>query len=204
MVYTPSLTGLGDRVHLLGPEVDLETHILDVVSVLLAEDLRDVVLVAHSSSSVPVTGAIERVPDRIARVVYVDTLAPDDGESWFDLIGPDIARVLLTSAERDGEGWRIPHPFPDPTWSSIPFHPLKTVTQPVRVCNPIARAIPRAFVHCTEKPADWFFGLAPRIAAAAERARCLGWAYAELPTGHRPMSTLPTQLTDVLIHVGNS
>lgn len=203
-VYTPSLTGLGDRVHLLRPDVDLDTHILDVVNLLVHEDLAEVVLVGHSSSSMPVIGAAERVPERLSRLVYLDTIEPRDGESWMDLLGPEVATPLLRAAELEGDGWRIPHPFPDPTWKSVPCHPLKTVTQPVRVGNPAAAAIPRAYIHCTDKPPNWFFGLTPRIAAAATRAREAGWFYAELPTGHRPFSTLPTQLAQVLMHAARA
>ena len=72
-VYPLTLTGLGDRVHLTSPDVNLETHIADIVNTLISEDLHDVVLVAHSYASVPLTGAADRASERIARLVFVDT-----------------------------------------------------------------------------------------------------------------------------------
>src|SRR5882757_3615170 len=80
-VSAPSLTGFGDRAHLLGPEVGLDTHVDDVVRTILDEDLTDVVLVGHSYAGLVVSSAANRVPDRIGRLVYLDAMVPLDGES---------------------------------------------------------------------------------------------------------------------------
>src|SRR5690242_2869175 len=77
-VYTPTLTGLGERVHLGSPETDLDTHIQDIVNVLVYEDLRDVVLLGHSYSGMVVTGVADRVPDRLSQLVYLDAIVPND------------------------------------------------------------------------------------------------------------------------------
>ena len=87
-VYTPTLTGLGERADLLSPAVSLRNHIDDVVQVLEGEDLRDVVLVGHSYAGMVVTGVAARVPDRLARLVYLDAVVPKDGQSLFDCSGP--------------------------------------------------------------------------------------------------------------------
>lgn len=84
-VYTPTLTGLGERAHLLSPEVDLGTHIQDVVNVLEFERLSQVILVGHSYGGVVVTAVAERIPERLAQLVYIDALVPADGESVADL-----------------------------------------------------------------------------------------------------------------------
>src|SRR5581483_12288456 len=89
-----TLTGLGERSHLLSPAVDLDTHVQDVVAHLELDDLRDVVLVGHSYGGMVVTGAADRVPERIARLVYVDAFVPNDGESLFDLLPPSFVSQL--------------------------------------------------------------------------------------------------------------
>src|SRR6266498_5853186 len=80
-VYTPTFTGLGERVHLASSEVGLETHIQDILGVLTYEDLHDVILVGHSYSGMVSTAVAERVPERLAHLVYVDAFVPQDGQS---------------------------------------------------------------------------------------------------------------------------
>src|SRR5687768_18076653 len=88
-VYCPTLTGSGERVHLASPRVDLATHVEDVVNVLHYEDLRGVVLVGHSYGGMVITGAAERVSERLARLVYLDAFVPQDGQALADLLPPD-------------------------------------------------------------------------------------------------------------------
>ena len=80
-VFTPTLTGVGERVHLATPEVNLDTHITDIVNVIYYEDLEAVVLVGWSYSGMVVSGVLDRIPERLARVVYLDAEVPRDGES---------------------------------------------------------------------------------------------------------------------------
>ena len=102
-VYTPTLTGLGERVHLGEPQTDLETHIADIVNLLTFERLDDVVLVGHSYAGSNVTiGVADRVPERIARLIYVDTAPLPDGMSQADFAGADAARA--EPADRHGAG----------------------------------------------------------------------------------------------------
>src|ERR1700741_3645694 len=86
-VFTPSLTGIGERVHLASPQVDLTTHVNDVVNQIVFEDLRDIVLVGYSYGGVVVTAAVEHVHDRIRELVYLDAFVPSDGDSAFDALG---------------------------------------------------------------------------------------------------------------------
>src|SRR5262245_40465445 len=80
-VYTPTLTGLGERSHLVGPNVDLDLHIRDVCELLHYEDLRDVILVGHSYGGMVITGVADRAADRVARLVYLDAATPVNGQS---------------------------------------------------------------------------------------------------------------------------
>ena len=89
-VYTPTLTGLGERSHLLSPDIDLDLHIRDVVAVLHYEDLDDVILVGHSYGGMVITGVADRAADRIGRVVYLDAANPENGQSLVDVAGPII------------------------------------------------------------------------------------------------------------------
>jgi pimeloyl-ACP methyl ester carboxylesterase len=102
-VYTPTLTGLGERVHLASAAVTLKTHIADIVNVLRYEDLHDVVLCGHSYGGMVISGVIEAVPDRIAALVYLDAFVPDDGQSLHDLVPePQRARQLEAAAANGG------------------------------------------------------------------------------------------------------
>lgn len=107
-VFAPTLTGLGERIHLAHPGVDLATHVADVANVLAYEDLAGVVLVGWSYGGMAATGAADRAPARVARLVYVDAAAPEDGQCVFDIAGPEAREMLEAAAEREGDGWRIP------------------------------------------------------------------------------------------------
>lgn len=199
--YTPTLTGLGERAHLAGPNTDLATHVQDVVAVLECEDLRDVILLGHSSGSMVVTSVAERVPERLARLVYLDTIIPADGQSWFDLIGEAATDFLLELAQNRGDGWRIPFPFAPPDADRLPCHPLASVTKPLAIRNPVATTLPRTFVFSTGKGDDWFHGIGGKIAEAARKARTAGWDYRELPTGHHPHRERPEEFTALLLQL---
>ena len=106
--FSPTYTGLGERAHLSNPEIDLSIHINDVAAVLDFEDLKDVTLIGHSYGGMVATGVAEKARRRIARVVYLDAFAPKDGESLFDLVGPQAAENMLGKAKGEGGGWRVP------------------------------------------------------------------------------------------------
>ena len=96
-VYRATLTGLGEREHLNSPDIDLQTHINDVVNLILYEDLHDVVLTGHSYGGMVITGVIDRIPERIRHVVYLDAAVPDDGMSIWDLFGGTARRIPSAS-----------------------------------------------------------------------------------------------------------
>src|SRR5690606_9616075 len=86
-VFTPSLTGIGERVHLASPLVDLTTHVRDVVNAVLYEDLHDIVLLGFSYGGIVVTGALEHIAERVRHLVYLDAFVPDDGDCALGLVG---------------------------------------------------------------------------------------------------------------------
>src|ERR1700752_3184243 len=136
-VYRPQLTGLGERVHLARPDIDLTTHINDVVNVILFEDLHDITLVGHSYGGMVITGVADRIPDRIQKIIYLDALVPVDGESVKTMKGQDWG--WLEKITKDG--------FLVPNWvkaNQIPGdvpQPLKTFTEPIVLKNDKVRLI---------------------------------------------------------------
>ena len=208
-VYTPTLTGLGERAHLGGPEVGLATHVEDVVAVLELEDLHDVVLCAHSYGGMPVTGAADRVSARIRLVVYVDALVPSDGQSAFDLLPAEFVDLARAAADEHGDGWRVTIPAgllpPEGLIAEdergryvdrLCSQPLASFSEPISLSGALDR-LPRAFVRCTGANLGRDLGGDP-IAPVAIRAQREGWLYRELVAPHDPQLSDPLRTATVL------
>lgn len=193
-VYRPSLTGQGERVHLATPDINLTTHINDVVNAILFEDLHDVILMGHSYGGMVVTGVADRIPDRIKRVVYLDAFVPNDGESAFSAQGNPNQSEGIRRMEKDG--------FLVPPWvkadqkppKDVP-HPVKTLTEPISLKNAAARQLPATYILTVDpgkKPEeDGFFKF-------SERAKQRGWAYVEMSADHNPQWSKPGELVELL------
>ena len=110
-VFTPTLTGVAERSHLLSPQINLQTHIDDVVNLIQWEELSDVVLCGHSYGGCVISGVADRIPDRIGALVYLDAFVLENGQSLHDTLPPDVKNKQLEAAHRDGEGWKVP-PIP--------------------------------------------------------------------------------------------
>lgn len=136
-VSAPSLTGYGDKSHLLGPEVGLDTHVDDVVDLIVEEDLTEVVLVGHSYAGLVISSVANRVPDRIARLVYLDAMVPEDGESAADVL--PVTQSLIDLAVRSDSGWRVP-PLPEmPPPRVCSGSPTRPMSPGCARCCPISR-----------------------------------------------------------------
>ena len=204
-MFTPTLTGLGERAHLLSPAVDLRTHIQDVVAVLTYEDLEQVVLVGHSYGGMVISGVAEQAVERLTHLVYLDAYVPTDGSSVFSLQPAERAAGFEERARTEGDGWRIP-PLPlerfgatadeDVRWAAprLGPQPLQTFTQPIRLSDAAATTVARTYIWCTE-----YQGPFRPFAEQAQREP--GWRYRELTTGHDAMITAPYALVDVLLEV---
>ena len=207
-VYTPTLTGLGERAHLATPDVNVETHVRDVVNVVEFEDLHDVVLVGHSYGGVVIRAVASRIPDRIAHLIYLDAFVPSDGRSVFDLFEDHESYDLLNwwreQISQDPTGWQSPPPEgdigiedeADRRWVTERFtpQPAATLTQAVSLEQPAATATQHSFIICTPiRPGSL-------IAAFGEQARGdPKWKYRETEAGHNAMITEPEALVDLLI-----
>jgi pimeloyl-ACP methyl ester carboxylesterase len=207
-VYAPTLTGLAERAAELSPEVGLETHIQDIVSLLSEKDLHGVILVGHSYGAMVITGVVDAMPERIAHLVYLDTFVPRSGESMAD-ISPMVIRLLRKQAQAHGDGYRVASrgtygvtEEPDRSWvlRSVTPQPLKTFEQPLHLKNPaIVSATPRTHIDCTSGS---FFSLMRRLLGRrALPPTEAGWRLRQLPTGHDAMITMPRELADVLLEV---
>jgi pimeloyl-ACP methyl ester carboxylesterase len=202
-VYTPTLTGLGERVHLASPDVDLMTHVTDVVNVIEFEDLRNVVLVGHSYGGQVVTGVAGAIPERIGQLVYLDAFVPSDGQA--------LAEMIPGFADRYGGDWRINVPAPpmgrfgvlddnDYAWvkSKMVPHLLATMTQAVKL--PVAleeQPFGRTYILAAgERPPETptaFYGIADRLRQDQR------WRVESMPTGHDVMVTMPRELSEILL-----
>ena len=107
-VFTPTLTGVGERSHLLAPQVDLDTHINDVVNCVKWEELSDVVLCGHSYGGCVIRGAADRIADRIGALVYLDAFVPETGRSLHDTLPQKTRDGQVDLAKAAGEGWKLP------------------------------------------------------------------------------------------------
>lgn len=202
-VHAPTLTGVSDRAHLLGLSVGLSTHVTDVVSLIEAYDLSDVVLVGHSYGGQVVTGVADRIADRIAKRVYLDAFAGDDGEAAIDLQPETVAGHYRESVAEQGFGWLLPvrslakmgvTDEADVAWLTprLTPHPWLTFTQPLRLTG-AGQRVPAEFIECV----DWM-----RVfRGQRERAEARGWPVRELATGHEAMITAPKPLADLLLAI---
>lgn len=204
-VFTPSLTGIGERAHLTSPQVGLGTHIRDVVNVVLYEDLTDLVLLGFSYGGFVVTGALAHIADRVRHLVYLDAFVPADGEVAAGLIG----RPEPTAATLE-EPWLVPPPargFEDPDEGAFQSarrtpQPVGCFTEPVRLAQPLeAFSFGRTYVKATADPPET--PAARAFWAAAERARTSpAWDYREIDTTHMVASNRPRELADLLLELG--
>lgn len=192
-VYRPSLTGQGERVHLSSPDIDLNTHILDVVNTILFEDLRDIVLVGHSYGGMVITGVADSIPERIRRLVYLDAFVPDNGQSLTTSRGPN-GQLGPERSSKNGfviPGW-IKEDAPIPR--DVP-QSLKTFTTPVSWKNPKAKALPATYILTVDpgkKPEEDAFFI------FSERAKARGWKTLEMTADHNPQWSRLKELTGLL------
>ena len=197
-LVTPSYTGLGERVHLANPSIDLETHIEDILNVIKYDDLRDIVLIGHSYGGMVATGVADRARDRTAQLIYLDAFVPEDGQSLLDLNESD--RQRMQQLVKDG-GWRVPpRPIsPDTAEADIEWLNARRVDMPVKCFDTSLKlqsgklTLPRSYIYATRiTPADTFGQFAKRTRNEA------GWRYYEIDASHSPNVTAPEPLMALL------
>lgn len=202
IVYTPTLSGLGEHKNILSPAVNLETHISDIVNLIEMEDLHNVILVGHSYAGTVIAGVADRIPQRLSKLVFLDALLIENGQSAFSVQPQAVKDLMTKSAEKDN-GLTIP------AWSAETFgvskpediswvnarltgHPFETFKQPLVLHHPYGNHLPLIFIACTVR-------MLPAIVPYAEKAKkSKDWKYYELETGHDAMLTEPEKTAALL------
>lgn len=218
-VHPVTLTGLGERAHLAGPHVDLETHVMDVVNMLDFGMIEDAVLVGHSYAGVVVTGAADRRPERLSAVVYLDTSPLPDGTAIADVQSAEQREQQRRAVREHGDGWKWPVPDRD-TLIAGAFgsatgldeehlqliarlatpQPYATMTSPIQLTYPEPPGVRRAAIFCSAGGID-VAQVRDLIAKGDSRAAVFAgpdWELHELPTGHWPMFSAPAALAELL------
>ena len=204
-VYTPTLTGLGERSHLLSREISLKTFVTDLVNVLRWEDVTGVVLVGHSFGGVGVIGAADQTPERIRHLVLLDSLILRNGESAFSVLPPDVAAARRASAQQSSGGLSVPVPeasafgITDPadaTWvkEKCTPHPLSTYEDKMVLNAPVGNGIAATYIAVTPPYGS--------TASSREFAKQQSnWRYVEIAAGHDAMVTTPRAVTELLLEI---
>lgn len=206
-VHTPSYTGMGDRAHLLSRNITIDTFVEDLVQVFKTEELTRAVLVGHSFGGIPISGVADRIPDQIARLVYLDATVVESGETAFSIYPPEVAQARIAAAEMANGGLAAPPPqvlpaswglaegSPDHDWvrRRLTPHPLGAYTTALTLRAPVGAGLPRTYVHCA-RPSN------PVIEGSRRRVRAwTGWSWIELAAPHEAMITDPELVVNLLL-----
>lgn len=208
-VFTPSYTGLGDRAHLLGKHITIETFVDDLVGVITSEELRDVVLVGHSFGGIPLAGVADRIPGQLRHLVYLDAVLLENGKSAFDAYLPADREARLKAAHDANGGLAVPVPTalpplwglqpgsPDHAWvlRRLSPHPLNSYTTALHLKGPIGNGLPCTYIECTAP-------VHPGLASSKVLARALpGVTWTSIAAPHDAMITHPQVVTDLLLAI---
>jgi pimeloyl-ACP methyl ester carboxylesterase len=202
-VFTPTLTGLGERSHLNSAAVDLSTHIADIVNLIKWEELSDVVLCGHSYAGCVISGVADQIPDRIRALVFLDAFLLENAESLMDILPSEVAQVVRDQAKATGEGWKI-NPIPahmlgvrnphDVAWVDSQCTPQAIVTfeERIKLTGNLERIHDIAYMFPTE--------CHPNLLVSHERAKAKGWKIRTIDnSGHELMIDRPQELGEFLL-----
>ncbi len=200
-VFTPTMTGLGERAHLLRADTGLSTCIDDISGVILAEELDDVVLVGHSFAGPVISAVADRMPERLRQLVYLDAIVVGHGQSALSIFSPEVQRER--SCTIDAEGWRMAIPEPakfgvtDPAQTAwlrrrLTPQPLKAYTEPLQLRHPLGNGLRKTYVAVTD---PWYAPLADLRDWVRGQP---DWEWRELAAGHDAMVTAPLALAELL------
>ncbi len=205
-VYTPTLTGLGERSHLMSPAVNLDTHIQDIVNLIHWEELSDIVLCGHSYGGMVITGVADRVPDKICALVYLDAFVPANGDALADGLESEMLASMREEARQNGQGYLM-SPIPaevfnvnehDAAWVNhlCVKHPLVCFEQKIALTGAFAKVPKRTYVLATKwgsPPPSPFIPIADRLRHDPS------WKVVNLPCGHDVMVDLPHETAEILL-----
>jgi hypothetical protein len=203
-VFTPTLSGVGDRSHLASAAINLSTHISDVINLILWEELTDVILCGHSYAGWVISGVADRIPERLRAVVYLDAFVVEDGECFFDHLRPEEAERRRCQAQTTGEGWKV-DPLPaevfkvnehDRGWveTQCTVQPIGTFEERLYLRGGIQQISDITHILCT----GWERTPFPM---SHERAKRRGWKTRTMTCGHEAMLDSPEELVALLTEI---
>ncbi len=202
-VYTPTLSGMAEKKDQLDGTIDLNTHIQDIIDLIVKEDLHHVILVGHSYAGLVISGVADKIPERLDKLIYLDALLAENGQSAFSVNPKESQEVFLKTAMDHDKGLSIPPP--SSTWFGVSdsaaikwtderltSQPYKTFSQPLVLKHPYGNHLPLTYIACTNPEL-------PVLIKFAEKAKNNeAWKYFELKTGHDAMVTIPVELAELL------
>ncbi|MEE8332548.1 MAG: alpha/beta hydrolase [Alphaproteobacteria bacterium] len=202
-VATPTLTGLGERAHLMSRDIDLETHIADIIGVIDCDRLDDVALVAHSYGGMVASAVADRRADRIGALILIDAAKPEDGQAMLDFVTPERKQTVLDLARDEGEGYMVPNTLVletgitdaaerDEFLARTGPHPLASLLQPIRLSGKHLGVARKAYVVATLNNSHHFQAYHDWAAAQDD------WDAAELASHHFPMASMPEETAKLL------
>ena len=197
-VHTPTLSGCGEHAHTATRQLNLDAHIEDIRAHLFMHDLADVILVGHSYAGMVITGVVDVIPQRIARLVYFDAFVPRAGDTLAALLG------MATIADSAGSAWLTPAPSPaqlgvtldvDSSWlaARLTAAPAGPAYSSLQLHTDAHARVPKSYIRCREG--------SDRFQRYAEQARRAGWDYHELDAGHDAMISKPHATAEVMLAI---
>ena len=202
VVYTPTLSGLGEHQNTLNADINLSTHIADIVNLLVEEDLHNVVLVGHSYAGAVITGVADQVPERLSQLVYLDALLLENGQNLVSM-HTQAQQEAMEKAAASSNGLTLPvfssQNFgvtvpADSKWvdARLTPQPYRCYKEPMKLTHPLGNHLPLAYIACTTPELAVLEQFAIRARTSKE------WKYYELPTGHDAMISMPNELAAML------
>jgi pimeloyl-ACP methyl ester carboxylesterase len=208
-VFTPSLSGLADRAHLLTPDVGFDTHVQDVLGLIEAEELTDVVLVGHSAGGTVITAVADRAPDRLSALLYLDASLPTPGQSMFDFMGDSqgVPGLFRSRAADTGDGWRVPAgpPFDaagfgvedpdDAAWVNrrMTDHPLAAFADPIMLTGAWEKVPRKTYIRCEQ------FHVAHGEPTITKVEADPAWSSERWDSGHSPHIVEPRRVVEEIV-----
>ena len=206
-VSTPTLTGLGEKKHLLSSKITIETFIEDVVNHIIFENLNNIILVGHSFAGSVISGVADKLKDRIQKLIYFDAVILKDGQKPFDIAPKELVKQRIELAKRFGNGISIPAPSADAFGvfdvkksllleEKLTPHPLSTYNSKLTIKNEIGNGIPLSYIFCNDP-------VYKSLESSREVVRKLRWPIFELNAGHDAMLTHPKETLNLLMKICN-
>ena len=206
-VSTPTLTGLGEKKHLLSSKITIETFIEDVVNHIVFENLNNIILVGHSFAGSVISGVADRLKDRIQKLIYFDAMILIDGQKPFDITPKETVEQRIELAKKFGNNISIPAPSADAFGvfdikksllleEKLTPHPLSAFQSKLILKNEVGNGIPLSYIFCT-KP------VYKSLESSREVVRKMKWPIFELNAGHDAMLTHPKETLNLLMKICN-